>query len=832
MDQHIAPTETVGSTQTEFLRQLPQEFEDLVEQWHIVRKRACPLQEIKDLRTRTEQLVDQLRDKRVDRLLDRVQRLDERLHFHVRTQQPLSRMEVETMTSIMMALRRAGIEEVPAELRKRTREPARMAGHSDGAPTAAAPTTASPVVFMLAPAGAGTSTLAENLKDFGFDVRVFEDLDAVLRALPDQPPSALIARLDPGQAIADLGDVTRLLREKISVSVPVPVPVLWIVDRADPQTRLDILRAGGDGCIQVPVPTAALAARLRKRIPAEDRPPHRVLLVHADPEVRRIHTAVLRDAGLAVEGVDDPLQALPAALRFAPEAILVDVSLPAMDGLEIAHLLREEDALQAVPIVLLCDVSALMENRHRFRQLGLDYLRHPFSESDLLERLSLRASQYRSTATRGADRIRDPGAFLERSRFEAVLEDACRSPEPEAFRAVLFLEIAGYGQLSQSHDAAILGALPARIESALRPSLQPEDVAARYDDAAYALLIQRAGPEQLEAFHESVRQVAAEVPREDLRLSDVRVRLGMARVGPNDDVRAALCAAAGRCRATAEADPAAQDGGSEAAPVGSEAARTPTLDAAGRRHWSSRIRDAILGERLFLVFQPLFPAQGHDANERHEVLLRIRDDHGGVSLPSETLAMAEQLGMSVVLDRWVIDDALRMLSIHRRTSRNARFFLKVTGATLQDGRFLEWLEEILQRRALEPGAVALQIRETDAIAHRQRTQEMVRQLREQGMAVGLEHFGLRTTSFELMKALDVNFVKLAPALVQGLADGSNNAASILNLLHQARARDIKIIAPCIENAHSLAKLWNEQIDLLQGNFLQDPGPDLAYDPVL
>ena len=88
MDQLTAPSDIVGSTQTEFLRQLPQEFEDLVEHWHIVRKRSCLLQEIKDLRGRTEKLVDQLRDKRVDRLLDRVRRLDERLHFHVRTQQP------------------------------------------------------------------------------------------------------------------------------------------------------------------------------------------------------------------------------------------------------------------------------------------------------------------------------------------------------------------------------------------------------------------------------------------------------------------------------------------------------------------------------------------------------------------------------------------------------------------------------------------------------------------------------------------------------------------------------------------------------------------------
>jgi len=485
------------------------------------------------------------------------------------------------------------------------------------------PLSAQEVVFIIAPASAGISTLAENLPHYGFDVRVFEDHDSALRALPDQPPNACIARLHPSQAVADICDATKVLRQKI----PVSVPVLWVVDRADSETRLNILRAGGDGCIQEPVPTASTASRLRKLIPA-------------------------------------------------------------VDGLELAHLLRQKGALQTIPIVLLCEAPDLVENRHRFRQLEL----------------------------------------------------------------------------------------------------------------------------------------------KDLRLSDVRVRLGMTEVGPDGDARAALCEAAMRYRSTVKTDQAARDGIEDAAKPENTAARTPILDAAGRKHWSSRIRDAILGKKLFLMFQPMFPVRGNDAIQRYEVLLRIRDDNGGVSLPSETLAMAEQLGMSVLLDRWVIDTALGMLSTHRKTSPNTTFFLKVTGDTIQDDHFLEWLEETVHRRALDPGSVVMQVRETDAVAQRQRTQEMVQRLREQEIAVGLEHFGLRTTSFELLLSLNVDFVKLDRALVQGLADGAQNAPSTLKLLHQTRARGVKIIVPYIENADSLAKLWNERVDLLQGNFLQGPEPDLAYDP--
>ncbi|MFO8004402.1 EAL domain-containing protein [Thioalkalivibrio sp.] len=662
-------------------------------------------------------------------------------------------------------------------------------------------------------------------------MRSFEDHESAVRALSSQSPHAVIVKPPPGDAANAVRDVIKVLRQKI----PVSVPVLWVL-RDGWETCLNTLRAGADGCIQEPVPMASLASRLRRLIATEDRPPHRLLLVIADPKVRTARTTALRDSGFVVEGVDDPMQTLPVALRFAPEVVLIDSSLPAMDGLELAHLLRQEDALQTVPIVLLCEGPDGIKNRHRLRQFELDYLVHPFSESDLLERLCLRGSQYRSMTSQGTGRIRNPSAFLERSRFGEMLENAGSGAGTQGFRALLFLEIDGYGHLIRSHDLGILEALSARIESALRLHLQPEDVAARYDDAAYAALIYRDEPEQLEALEHSLRQALTKVSREDSQPSDVGFRLGVTPVGSDGDVRAALCEAAIRSRSTAKADPVAENGimgepEPEPEPE-SMAMRTPPLDDAGRRHWGGRIRDAILGNKLFLMFQPIFPVSGNDAIERYEVLLRIREDNGDVSLPSETLAMAEQLGMSGLLDRWVIDTALEILSTHRQTSPSTIFFLKVTGDTLRDDRFLEWLEETLRRRALDPGSVVMQVREADAVAQRQRIQEMIRRLHEQGVAVGLEHFGLRAASVELLQSLNVDFVKLDRALVQGLADGPSAASTILSLLYQTRARGVTIIASYVESADSLAHLWNERVDLVQGNFLHGPDLNLAYEPVL
>ncbi|HSM27168.1 MAG TPA: EAL domain-containing protein [Thioalkalivibrio sp.] len=817
-----------SSTQTEFLRRLPQEFEDLVDHWHIVRKRSTPLPEIKDLRGRTEKLVDYLRDKRVERLFELLRRVDERLHTHVRMQQPLSRTDVDNITSLIMSLRQAGIEEVPAELRKRAQAQPETTPRPSAIDGASIPHAANPVILVIDPAAQEASTLAENLADLGFDVHRCGNADSAVRALSGQAPHALVARLPTGHTAADATDVIKLLREK----TPDHVPILGIVDRADRETCLNILRAGGDGCVREPVPMASLASRLRRLSPVENESPRRVLLVHADPEVRKIRAAVLRDAGLLVESADDATQALAAALRFKPEVMLVDASLPGMDGLELAHIWRQEDALQPIPIVLLCEGHDVVKSRHRLRQLELDYLLHPFSESDLLERLYLRASQYRSMISTGTGRMRIPSAFLERWQFEERLENASGAPESPGVKAVLFLEVDGYGQLTRSHHPSILGALPARMESALLPFLLPEDVPTRYDDAAYAVLFHREEPEPLEALEASLRQSVVDVTREDLRLSDVRLRLGMARVGTDGDAWAALREAAALCRSLAEPHPAANDGIGEQGECQSTPAPPPPLDDAGRRHWSSRISDAILGRKLFLMFQPIHPVSEHDAAERYEVLLRIREDSGTVILPSEILGRAEQIGMGGLLDRWVIDTALGVLATHQKASAETIFFLKVTGDTIQDDRFPAWLAETARRHAPGPGSVIVQIREADAYAQRQQTHEMIRRLREQNIAVGLEHFGLRASSLELLQSLDVDFVKLDRALVQDLAGGSKTAAPVLKLLNEARKRGVKIIASYVENADSLARFLNERVDLVQGNFLHGPDPNLVFDRVL
>jgi two-component system KDP operon response regulator KdpE len=110
----------------------------------------------------------------------------------------------------------------------------------------------------------------------------------------------------------------------------------------------------------------------------------RVLVVDDEAQILRLLRRALEAHGYAVEAVETGQDALAAAGRAAPDAVLLDLMLPDLDGLEVCRRLRE---MLAAPIIVL---SARGEERTKVEALDLgadDYLTKPFGTAELLARL-------------------------------------------------------------------------------------------------------------------------------------------------------------------------------------------------------------------------------------------------------------------------------------------------------------------------------------------------------------------------------------------------------------------------------------------------------------
>lgn len=94
---------------------------------------------------------------------------------------------------------------------------------------------------------------------------------------------------------------------------------------------------------------------------------HRVLVVDDDPEMRALVAMALRRDGYTVLEAGDGRQALDVATRSSPHLVVVDITLPGMDGVEVTRQLKATKDLALVPVVAL---SALREQAVRDRALA------------------------------------------------------------------------------------------------------------------------------------------------------------------------------------------------------------------------------------------------------------------------------------------------------------------------------------------------------------------------------------------------------------------------------------------------------------------------------
>lgn len=246
------------------------------------------------------------------------------------------------------------------------------------------------------------------------------------------------------------------------------------------------------------------------------------------------------------------------------------------------------------------------------------------------------------------------------------------------------------------------------------------------------------------------------------------------------------------------------------------------------KQWVEALRKAMEQDRLHLVFQPIVSVNG-EPGERYEVLLRMVDTKGEIVRPGEFLPAAERGGYAKEIDQWVFAHALDLLGQERASGRNLLFFLKLSFGSLTSAEFLPWLAEQLKQRRIPGKSLVCQVKESVAVTHINHTKTFTKGLKQLNSALALDDFGTSSNPFQVLKHIQVDYLKLDCSLSAGLAKRQTDQETVRNLIEGAHNNAKEVIAPCIEDPQSLALLWSMNINYIEGNFLQQPGRDLTFD---
>ncbi len=253
-------------------------------------------------------------------------------------------------------------------------------------------------------------------------------------------------------------------------------------------------------------------------------------------------------------------------------------------------------------------------------------------------------------------------------------------------------------------------------------------------------------------------------------------------------------------------------------------------DAAERHlemQWVARINRALEEERFELYYQPIVPT--HSALDGHwphyELLLRMRDEQGQLVAPTAFIPAAERYNLMPSLDRWVVSHTLETLA-YRGAPGTMPYTLAInlSGTTLNDARFLDFVLDQITAAATVPGAICFEITETAAIANLDRVISFMRALKARGCRFSLDDFGTGLSSLTYLKNLPVDYVKIDGQFVRNvLRDGADECV-VESIARMARAFKIQAIAERVESRDVMKRLGELGVAFAQGYFIAVPQP--------
>lgn len=410
--------------------------------------------------------------------------------------------------------------------------------------------------------------------------------------------------------------------------------------------------------------------------------------------------------------------------------------------------------------------------------------------------------------------------FINRREFEERLSAAVRAARQDGApaAALLYLDLDQFKVVNDTcgHTAGDL--LLRQLAEILKVRVRSEDVIARLGGDEFAVLLADCPVQRAVEIAEGLREAIANF-RFVWRDSSMQVGVSIGVVpidAESENVGAVMSAADVACYV-------AKDHGRNRIHVYEEG------DAAERHQemqWVGRINRAREEERFELYFQPIVPiGDVPDAVPQYELLLRMRDECGELVPPDAFLPAAERYNLMPSIDRWVITQA--MSSLVWRPERGGEPYMlavNLSGTTLNDARFLDFLLSELAADSIEPGALCFEITETAAISNLAKVVSFMRTLKARGCRFALDDFGTGVSSLTYLKHLPVDYLKIDGQFIRNVTRDPADESVVDAIARMARALKIETIAERVEGRDVLQRLGEIGISYAQGFLIAVPRP--------
>ena len=429
----------------------------------------------------------------------------------------------------------------------------------------------------------------------------------------------------------------------------------------------------------------------------------------------------------------------------------------------------------------------------------------------------------RRTETREPEEIieqavhKDPATgFYHRRRFLEVLTDRLDTKGGRGVRVLAYIRPDKFRELEEQVGPLATEDVLVQIAEQLRELLQPHDVPGRFGGQVFTVFLERGTLRDVQAWAEgALARIAGQIFESENNTLSVTCTIGLAEVGPTTERLDALIAQARR------SNQAGRDQGGNKV-VLQQTSDESTLVQRFDEIWVQQIRTALMENRFRLAHLPIASLSG-ELRSMYDTVLRLIDAQGDEVAASEFLPAAMRNRLLRAIDRWVIGASLAFCG---KTPLEC-VFIKLSAESIIDKSLVEWLTKAVASAGVAARHLCFQISEENATQYLAQTQALAGQLRSIGHRFAIENFGVGRDSGRILSQTPMDFLKIDGSLMQNIASDPMRQDKVRVYVQAAANRAIPVIAERVEDANTMAVLFQLGVAYMQGHYVHEPEVVLA-----
>ena len=413
--------------------------------------------------------------------------------------------------------------------------------------------------------------------------------------------------------------------------------------------------------------------------------------------------------------------------------------------------------------------------------------------------------------------------LFNRMEFETRLNNLFRLPADEKTKshAICVIDLDDFQYINESQGHKVGDQALIALAREFKTKIRGADVLARIGDHKFGVLLIACDHDKARMIAEGLRHIAQQTNLTiDENSVDLSVSIGLvAFKAQNDSLSDILIAAEIACTN------AKKDGGNRVFSLRDTSIGERTIGEGIAK--LRGVQSALRNNKLLLQVQPIhasnrpYPTNTHalhtDTSRLSEILLRMENEHGGLSAPREILAASERFQLMAELDRWATNATLNAVRAnHPALGEFDSIFINISGQSLNNDEFTQFILAELEYKALPTHRLCFVISHASLIASIDRAAQFIASLQEYECKVALNDIGFSNDAFALLKCLPVDYLKIDSRFVRNMIHNSVDYEIVLGIVRISKTLKISTIATGVDTVALKETLTGMGVDFVQG----------------